>query len=101
MEDLIEVLEFYKPFSHTFSRNLCLTFDLSKRVVFSKVNIEYDIHDIHYILDQVSDKKLEKMFDQVQQWERPFTPNQVALLKKVVNKFKSKVAKGIKYFLLE
>ena len=37
VEDLIEVLEFYKPFSHTFSRNLCLTFDLSKRVVFSKV----------------------------------------------------------------
>ena len=46
------------------------------------------------IIAQVSDKKLEKMFDQVQQWERPFTPNQVALLKKVVNKFKSKVEKS-------
>ena len=39
VEDLIEVLEFYKPFSHTFSRNLCLTFDLSKRIVFSKVSV--------------------------------------------------------------
>ena len=31
-----QVLEFYRPFSHTFSRNLCLSFVLSKRTVFSK-----------------------------------------------------------------
>ena len=37
VDDLIKVLEFHKPFAITFSRNLCLTFDLSKRVVFSKV----------------------------------------------------------------
>ncbi len=34
---LQEVLEFYRPFAQTFSRNLSLTFDLSKRMVFSKV----------------------------------------------------------------
>ena len=39
VDDLIKVLEFHKPFAITFSRNLCLTFDLSKRVVFSKVKI--------------------------------------------------------------
>ena len=39
VDDLLKVLEFHKPFAITFSRNLCLTFDLSKRVVFSKVNI--------------------------------------------------------------
>ena len=32
-----KVLEFHKPFAITFSRNLCLTFDLSRRVVFSMV----------------------------------------------------------------
>ena len=37
VDRLKEVLEFYKPFAHTFSRNLALTFDLSKRVVFAKV----------------------------------------------------------------
>lgn len=38
VDRLKEVLEFYKPFAHTFSRNLALTFDLSKRVVFAKVS---------------------------------------------------------------
>ena len=33
-----QVLEFYRPFSHTFSRNLCLSFVLSKRTVFSKAS---------------------------------------------------------------
>ena len=37
------------------------------------------------------DKKLEKMYDQVNQLENPLTPQQVVLLRKVVNKFKSKV----------
>ena len=37
------------------------------------------------------DKKLEKMYEQVNHLENPLTPNQVLLLKKVVNKFKSKV----------
>ena len=37
------------------------------------------------------DKKLEKMYDQVNQLENPLTPHQVVLLRKVVNKFKSKV----------
>ena len=41
VDDLIKVLEFHKPFAITFSRNLCLTFDLSKRVVFSKVKNEF------------------------------------------------------------
>lgn len=75
VDDLLKVLEFHKPFAITFSRNLCLTFDLSKRVVFSKV----------------IDKKLEKLYEQVNHLENPLTPNQVVLLKKVVNKFKSKV----------
>ncbi|XP_023349841.1 potassium voltage-gated channel protein eag isoform X3 [Eurytemora carolleeae] len=75
VDRLKEVLEFYKPFAHTFSRNLALTFDLSKRVVFAKV----------------AEKRLEQIYGEVQQWERPFTPSQIVLLKKVVNKFKSKV----------
>jgi hypothetical protein len=28
---------------------------------------------------QVSERKLEKMYEEVQQMERPFTPNQVSL----------------------
>ena len=38
VDNLLNVLEFHKPFAVTFSRNLCLTFDLSKRVVYSKVD---------------------------------------------------------------
>ena len=34
---IIQVLDFYQPFSHTFSRNLTLSFDLARRIVFSKV----------------------------------------------------------------
>ena len=49
--------------------------DLARRVVFSKV----------------SDKKLEKVFDKIKHWEGPFSPKQSDVLKKVVNKFKSKV----------
>ena len=37
------------------------------------------------------DKKLEKMYEQVNHLENPLTPNQVLLLKKVISKFKSKV----------
>ena len=40
---------------------------------------------------KVIDKKLEKMYEQVNHLENPLTPNQVLLLRKVVNKFKSKV----------
>ena len=44
VEKLKEVLEFYRPFSHTFSRNLCLSFVLSKRTLFSKVR-RFFLHD--------------------------------------------------------
>ena len=40
---------------------------------------------------QVIDKKLEKLYEQVNHYENPLTPNQVQLLRKVVSKFKSKV----------
>lgn len=40
---------------------------------------------------KVIDKKLEKLYEQVNHLENPLTPNQVMLLKKVVSKFKSKV----------
>ena len=95
VDDLLKVLEFHKPFAITFSRNLCLTFDLSKRVVFSKVNIcekttTYNVGKSCLRL-QVIDKKLEKLYEQVNHLENPLTPGQVLLLRKVVSKFKSKV----------
>ena len=95
VDDLLKVLEFHKPFAITFSRNLCLTFDLSKRVVFSKVNIcekttKYNV-DKSCLCLQVIDKKLEKLYEQVNHLENPLTPGQVLLLRKVVSKFKSKV----------
>jgi len=61
IERLKEVLEFYKAFAQTFSRNLMLTFDLSRRTVFYKV----------------SDKRLEKMLGEVSQQEPPLTSQQV------------------------
>ncbi len=64
IESLKDVLEFYKAFSQTFSRNLVLTYDLSRRTVFYKV----------------SDKRLEKMLGEVSQHEPPLTPAQVNYL---------------------
>jgi potassium voltage-gated channel Eag-related subfamily H protein len=61
VEKLKEVLEFYKAFAQTFARNLTLTYDLSKRTVFYKV----------------SEKKMERVLHEVQQFEQPFTPAQV------------------------
>ena len=61
VEKLKEVLEFYKAFAQTFSRNLTLTYDLSRRTVFYKV----------------AEKRLEKILGAVQQHEPPFTPAQV------------------------
>lgn len=63
VEKLKDVLEFYKAFSQTFARNLTLTYDLSKRTVIFKV----------------SDRKMEKVLNDVQQYEPPFTPAQVSL----------------------
>ena len=100
VDDLLKVLEFHKPFAITFSRNLCLTFDLSKRVVFSKVNIcqkkSLQIYNVYKscLSLQVIDKKLEKLYEQVNHLENPLTPGQVLLLRKVVSKFKSKVRGG-------
>eukprot|EP00095_Tigriopus_kingsejongensis_P007430 maker-scaffold443_size169656-snap-gene-0.13 protein:Tk07430 transcript:maker-scaffold443_size169656-snap-gene-0.13-mRNA-1 annotation:"potassium voltage-gated channel protein eag isoform x1" len=78
VEKLKDVLEFYKAFAQTFERNLTLTYDLSKRTVLFKV----------------SDRKMEKVFNDVQQYEPPFTPAQVLLLKKAVNKFKGQINEG-------
>jgi hypothetical protein len=61
VEKLKEVLEFYKAFAQTFARNLTLTYDLAKRNVFYKV----------------SDRKLERVLNEVQLYEPPFTPAQV------------------------
>ena len=63
IERLKEVLEFYKAFAQTFTKNLTLTYDLAKRTVFSRV----------------SDRKVEKALSQVQQTEAPFTPAQVRI----------------------
>ena len=38
VERLKEVLEFYKAFAQTFSKNLILNYDLAKRTVFSRVS---------------------------------------------------------------
>ena len=64
IESLKDVLEFYKAFSQTFSRNLTLTYDLSRRTIFYKV----------------SDKRLEKILGEVSQHEPPLNPAQVRLL---------------------
>ena len=64
VEKLKEVLEFYKAFAQTFSRNLTLTYDLSKRTVFYKV----------------AEKRLERILGAVQHHEPPFTPAQVIRL---------------------
>ena len=58
MERLKEVLEFYKAFAQTFSKNLTLTYDLARRTVISRV----------------SDRKMERVLNEVHQ---PFTPAQV------------------------
>ena len=63
VETLKEVLEFYKAFAQTFSRNLTLTYDLSKRTVFYKV----------------AEKRLERILGAVQHHEPPFTPAQVII----------------------
>ena len=55
-----EVLEFYKAFAQTFSKNLTLTYDLARRTVISRV----------------SDRKMERVLNEVHQ---PFTPAQVQL----------------------
>ncbi len=62
VERLREVLEFYKAFSQTFARNLVLTCDLSKRTVFYKA----------------SERRMERVFNEVQKYEQPFTPAQVS-----------------------
>ena len=54
-------MQYFQAFAQTFSRNLTLTYDLSKRTVFYKV----------------ADKRLEKIMCAVQQTEPPFTPAQV------------------------
>ena len=64
VERLRDVLEFYKAFSQTFARNLTLTYDLSKRTVFYKT----------------SERRMERVFTEVQKYEQPFTPAQVRLL---------------------
>jgi potassium voltage-gated channel Eag-related subfamily H protein 5 len=61
VETLKDVLEFYKAFAQTFSKNLTLTYDLSKRTV----------------LARVSDRKMERILTEVQQYEPAFTPAQV------------------------
>ena len=61
MERLKEVLEFYKAFAQTFSKNLTLTYDLARRTVISRV----------------SDRKMERVLNEVHQ---PFTPAQVVQL---------------------
>ena len=58
VERLKEVLEFYKAFAQTFSKNLTLTYDLARRTVISRV----------------SDRKMERVLNEVHQ---PFTPAQV------------------------
>ena len=50
-----------QAFAQTFSRNLTLTYDLSKRTVLYKV----------------AEKRLEKILGAVQQQQPPFTPAQV------------------------
>lgn len=87
-----QVLDFYQPFSETFSRNLVLSFDLSKRVAFSKASASqlYQIHN-NTLYEKVSDKKLDKVFDKLKRLEAPFSPKKSDVLKKVVVKFKSKV----------
>ena len=60
VERLKEVLEFYKAFAQTFSKNLTLTYDLARRTVISRV----------------SDRKMERVLNEVHQ---PFTPAQVQL----------------------
>ena len=55
------ILETFFCFSQTFSRNLTLTYDLSRRSIFYKV----------------SDKRLEKILGEVSQHEPPLTPAQV------------------------
>ena len=59
VEKLKKVLELYKAFAKTFSRNLTLAYDLSKRTVFSKV----------------AEKRLESILGASQHYE--FTPSQV------------------------
>ena len=61
MERLKEVLEFYKAFAQTFSKNLTMTYDLARRTVISRV----------------SDRKMERVLNEVHQ---PFTPAQVRIL---------------------
>uniref|UniRef100_A0A0K2TNG6 Potassium voltagegated channel protein eaglike [Apis florea] n=1 Tax=Lepeophtheirus salmonis TaxID=72036 RepID=A0A0K2TNG6_LEPSM len=78
VQKLKEVLEFYKAFAQTFARNLTLTFDLSKRTVFYKV----------------SDKKLERVLSEVQQYEPPLTQAQVMMLKRAISKFRGRVSEG-------
>ena len=63
VEKLKDVLEFYKAFAQTFTRNLTLTYDLAKRAIFNRV----------------SDKRFEKVLKEVQQYEPPFTPAQVSV----------------------
>ena len=63
IEKLKDVLEFYKAFSQTFSRNLVLTYDLSRRTIFYKI----------------SDKRLERILGEVSQHEPPMTPAQVSI----------------------
>ena len=62
IDKLKDVLEFYKAFAQTFSRNLVLTYDLSRRTVFYKI----------------SDKRLERILGEVSQHEPPLTPAQVS-----------------------
>ncbi len=61
VERLLDVLEFYKAFSQTFARNLTLTYDLSKRTVIFKS----------------SERRMERVLNEVQKYEQPFTPAQV------------------------
>ena len=63
VDKLKEVLQFYKAFAHTFTRNLTLTYDLSKRTAFYKV----------------AEAQLQKIFKAAEQHQPPFTQAQVLL----------------------
>ena len=58
-----------------------------------KISTTYNV-DKSCLCLQVIDKKLEKLYEQVNHLENPLTPGQVLLLRKVVTKFKSKVRGG-------
>ena len=88
---LLEVLEFYKAFAQSFSRNLVLTYNLRNRVGFKLQSRSWKLNEIfsfQLIFRKVSDLKREKELAEKRKNDPALNQSQDHLVRKLFSKFK-------------